>query len=385
MDKIYIKKIIQDILNREFSGSSIKTHINEYEDRINFCCPICRESSIHEYKKRANLYYNKLLYICFRCGEKMSFDKLCNIYNIRIDPDKKLEMIEHISSNISYSDYEDDMLDNGLTGLLKLDDLSNYLNSNKSNITDFKPIEKNSIVYNYLIQRGIYEEHHTNIYQAKNWSNSERYENIICLLNRRGNSLLSMQIRNLKDGRNRSFKIFNYETIYKWINNVDEINDMELSKVTLYNKIGTFFNILNVDFYKKVTIFEGYLDSLFYSNSIGVVGVNSDMRFIESNNLDIQYMYDNDDAGFKKSDEKIKMGYPVFLWNKLFESIVENKRYTDPYKLMNRIKLVKDLNKLSTLSKDPENTLELNKYFSNDIYDIRYINKVTKRRYIKRC
>ena len=53
-------------------------------------------------------------------------------------------------------------------------------------------------------------------------------------------------------------------------------------------------NILNVDFSEKITVFEGYLDSLFFPNSLGVVGVNTDMRFLENNDLDLQYFYDND-------------------------------------------------------------------------------------------
>ena len=67
-------------------------------------------------------------------------------------------------------------------------------------------------------------------------------------------------------------------------------------------------NILNVDFGSKVTVFEGYLDSLFYPNSVGVVGVNTDLIFLENNNLDLQYFFDNDKAGFDKSEEKIKEG-----------------------------------------------------------------------------
>ena len=53
----------------------------------------------------------------------------------------------------------------------------------------------------------------------------------------------------------------------------------------------------------KITVFEGYIDSLFFPNSIGLVGVNTDYRFLESNNLDLQYFFDNDEAGYKKSEE----------------------------------------------------------------------------------
>jgi len=93
----------------------------------------------------------------------------------------------------------------------------------------------------------------------------------------------------------------------------------------------------------------------------------------ESNNIDIQYFFDNDDAGYDKSIEKINIGFRVFLWKKLFDDIVKKKRSKDPYDLLRRISTVKDLNKLSTMVDKPYSTLELYNYFSIDIYDKIYI------------
>jgi hypothetical protein len=120
--------------------------------------------------------------------------------------------------------------------------------------------------------------------------NSDRYDPVMCLLNRRGGKVLTVQVRNLKEGKRRVFKIYNFESLYKWINNIEgDIEDMDVNEIVAYNKIGAYFNILNVNFDQKVTVFEGYLDSLFYPNSIGVVGVNTDFDFLESNNLELQY------------------------------------------------------------------------------------------------
>ena len=92
--------------------------------------------------------------------------------------------------------------------------------------------------------------------------------------------------------------------------------------------------------------------------------------------MDIQYFYDNDDAGWKKASQKIRSGYNVFLWNKMFEEIVEKKKTTDPYYLLNKIKKVKDLNKLACMIKNPYKELDLRSYFSKDSYDNRYIPHV---------
>ena len=101
------------------------------------------------------------------------------------------------------------------------------------------------------------------------------------MLNRRDNKVLGIQIRNLKEGKKRMFKIYNYENLFEWINlGKDEPIEMSINQLVIYNKLSYYFNILNVDFMEKITVFEGYLDSLFFPNSIGLVGVNTDYRFL---------------------------------------------------------------------------------------------------------
>ena len=379
MDKNYIRNCVQDILNKEFK-SIHRRKINDFSDRINVCCPYCQDGK-SEYKKRGNLYFNKLLYICFNCGKKTNFDKFTKDFGLRLDPSKKLEIIEHLNSQISFQDAEEDLMETELNKLLDFTDLERIFNNGENIITDFESIKPKTGLYDYLINRGIPSQFHQNIWGAKYWINDEKWEPILVLLNRKGNKILGCQIRNLKDGKRRLFKIYNYETLYKWIYNVEEITDIDATQLVIYNKLSLYFNILNVDFSQTITVFEGYLDSLFYPNSIGVVGVNTDMKFLENNDLELQYFYDNDSAGFQKSEEKIKSGYSVFLWKKLFESIVEKKNSQDPYGLMYRISKVKDLNKLAELSSEPYKKFNLKQFFSNDLLDLRWIPKKEKRKF----
>jgi hypothetical protein len=169
---------------------------------------------------------------------------------------------------------------------------------------------------------------------------------------------------------------YNWEHLYKWINGED--CDIDISKSVVYNKLSYFFNILNVDFDKTITVFEGYLDSLFYPNSIGVVGVNTDFKLLENNNLDLQYFFDNDKAGFDKSEEILRGGGKVFLWKMLFNHIVSNKKGKDPHQLLNRISKVKDLNKLAEVTPNPYYRLKLYEFFSSDIYDLKYLPKIKR-------
>ena len=379
--KNYIIERCQSIVNKEFS-SNIERRLIIHEDRINFRCPYCREGSVKS-KKRANIYLNKFFFICFRCGHKTNFDKLCKDFNEQLDPDKKLEMIEHLNSVMTYSDYETNMSDAKFENLIELSELERVFSSNLTQITDFRPIVATGGIYKYLIGRGIPEEYHKNIYQAKFWKNEDESEWIIVMLNRRDTKVLGMQVRNLKEGKKRMFKIYNYENLLEWINiGKEEPIEIDMNEMVIYNKLSYYFNILNVDLGKTITVFEGYLDSLFYPNSIGLVGVNTDYKLIENNGLDIQYFFDNDDAGFSKSEEKIKIEYPVFLWRKLFEDIVEKKKVADPAALLHRISKVKDINKLATLVQNPYKSLKLEDFFSKDVLDLKWIPK--KKKYSKK-
>lgn len=381
MDNNYIKAITQKILDKEFSNSQ-KRKIMDYTDRLNIACPYCGDSHRSNHAKRGNIYFNRLFYVCFNCDKKTTFDKFCKDFNEQIDPEKKLEMIQHLDSVMTYSDYESDFVDTKLEELINISELERVFSSDLTPISDFEPIKVNGGIYKYLIGRGIPPEYHKNIFQAKYWKNEDESEWIIVMLNRRGDYVLGMQIRNLKSGRRRMFKIYNYENLLEWVNIGKDIEvDDDMNKMVVYNKLSYYFNILNVDFSRTITVFEGYIDSLFFPNSIGLVGVNTDYRFLENNNLDIQYFFDNDDAGYKKSEEKIKDGYPVFLWKKLFEDIVSKKNSPDPYKLLHRISKVKDINKLCEVVPDAYKKLNLQGFFSKDDLDIKWIPKTVKKKY----
>lgn len=379
MDKIYIKSLLQKIIDKEFSNST-KRRINDYSDRLNCACPFCGDSNRNNHAKRGNLYFNRLVFICFNCDKKTTFDRMCKEFNEQIDPDKKLEMIEHLDSIVTYTDYQNEFIDARFENLIDLTDLEDSINKNLTPFSDFKPIQVNGGIYKYLIGRGIGPELHKNIYQAKYWKNEDESEWVIVMLNRKDNKILGMQIRNLKEGKRRTFKIYNYENILDWVNMAkEEPKVIDINELVVYNKLSYYFNILNVNFDYMITVFEGYLDSLFYPNSIGLVGVNTDFRFLENGGFDLQYFFDNDEAGFKKSEEKLKEGYPVFLWRKLFDDIVERKRVEDPYTLLHRISKVKDINKLCQLTPGAYKKLNLPNFFSEDVMDIKWIPKFKRK------
>jgi hypothetical protein len=207
MDKAYIKSVTQNIINKEFSDPE-RRRIVEYNDRLNFCAPCCGDSHNDKRAKRGNVWFNRLFYVCFNCGKKTTFDRFCKDFNEQLDPDKKLEMIDHLNSVMNYSDYESEFLDAKFDDLIDIKDLEEVFNVRGiAPIFDFTPVKQNSGIYKYLIGRGISPELHKNIYSAKFAKGDDGYEHVICLLNKRGDKVLGLQVRNLKGGKRRFFVI----------------------------------------------------------------------------------------------------------------------------------------------------------------------------------
>jgi hypothetical protein len=392
LDMGVIHSTIQKLLCDTFPRVTQKQHINELDNSYQFACPYCKDSETRVNEKRGNLYFDTLKYVCFNCGLRCYFDEMLKLFDLKIDVKQKLKIHKYLSSNKKafrdlHSGKTDDFLRERFNELINLDDLIEKLNSdeNINPLHDLKPLQKNSRQYIYLWKRGFREKHLKNIYQASYWLNEEhtRFEPVIVFLNRKNdsNEIIGMQTRNLEVGYKRRFKIYKYESCYKLLHGMNVDNDEEIpehisvNKLVIYNKVSQIFNIFNISLYSVITAFEGYLDSLFFPNSIGCVGTETDLSFLEDNDMDLRYFYDNDDAGFRKAQEKIKR-FPVFLWKKLIDELVNSNANQNKSVLLNKSNsILKDLNKLAEAFPNPYKTLNLDKYFSRDKYDIKYIPK----------
>lgn len=380
INKDYIKSKIYEVLKIAHSDPR-KLKIIEHDDRLQYACPICGDTQ-HESKTgrpsgmRGSLYFRNLNHICFNeSGCSRSFLKLLKTFNVNIDLDKKVDIYNFIDNNISYRK-EDNYVIQKLDKLIDIDVLEKFLNENpNSQFRNFGKIKKNSRVYQHLkFERLI--SNFENLYEAEYKISKTWIEPVIVILNKSGNKVLGMQIRNLKkEKEKRLFKTFNFEKLYNMIHPDDPLDEIEAIS---YNKFSNFYNILNVDWDKPVTIFEGYLDSIFYPNSIGAIGINStqDMDFLLDNDedLQLQFFYDQDAIGVRKALQKLQEGYKVFMWQMLVKELIKNK--TDEHEARRLAYKIKDLNKLAQLMKneDPYNKLMLWKYFSNDEFDKIYLD-----------
>lgn len=384
IDKNYIKDKIQIILNKSHKENQ-KRIIKEYPERFNFACPHCGDSQKSDYKKRGNLYLDNLRFKCFNCGESMIFTKFCDTFDEPIDLDNRIKMYKYIDEHTTYKKTDEYILEE-LDKLIDVKEFMDYFNNRKNSwLYDIKPIQKNSHVYQYLKYERLIEDHsmiYQGIYRIVRDNKVVYFTPVMINMNMTlgdEKKLIGIQLRNLEKDRNKRFyKIVEFEELYNYIHPTEPLDEMEAIS---YNKLSHFYNILNIDFDKPITIFEGFLDSIFYPNSIGLVGAKNDqdvLRFLTESDADLKlnFFYDNDTTGISKATKMLKKGFPVFLWNKLFDKLISKEK--NKYDAKNKLKDIIDLNDLVKASRNSNvyETLKLEKFFSIDEFDLMHLDKI---------
>jgi len=366
LDRDYIQSLVQSLLDKNQTPN--KRKIRVYPDRLNFSCPICGDSDKIASKKRGNLYLKNMMYICFNeetCSR--SFTKLLDTFNIQMDIEKKIQMYQYIDSNVQFQS-TDQVTIKSLDKLFDINELCEFFKRDKTrNLTDLKPLEDKSPVSYYV--KNIRKIRFTrDIYQGVYHFNAKWSQPVMVFLNRMGDKVISLQIRNLLNGEKRYFKIMDFSYIYDMVHPDGDLDEQERIS---YNKLSHFFNIFNVDFTRDVNMFEGYIDSLSVPNSIGQIGINTDIGFLTNENgISLRFVYDNDKAGFNKSQKMLKSGYRVFLWNKFFIDLLKKHKGNKREMAKKLREEIKDFNLLSQKFKKPVyEVFNLDQYFSNDNLD----------------
>lgn len=126
---------------------------------------------------------------------------------------------------------------------------------------------------------------------------------------------------------------------------------------TDYPKHNGIYNIFGVDKKKDIVLCEGPIDSMFLPNAIAVTGASVPRELdLLLKDKKVLYLWDNDEAGWKKSKKCLQEGKNVFLW----------KKFLSDTKLNN----VKDVNDVClSMNVDKLEYNDLIPYFSNDLFN----------------
>lgn len=290
---------LQRILDRVFSDNPAKRKIRVYRDRISFAAPCCGDSAHDRYKKRGNIILEgrfRNLYKCFNCGTCMSLNNFFKQYGESLS----FGEVNYIASNkVDISTFRTMTGMDSVNYLYDIDNIEKYAVSRESfkQILGLSECSEYNHGNEYLTSRLQFDF-------AKFLYSQQADKLFILNLTPNGN-IIGMQVRRFsKNGP--KYKTYSLQKIH------DMIMRDGVSVPDDVNQLSMLFNILIVDCTRMVTVTEGPMDAFLLKNSIALCGAakNIDFPFMH------RYLFDSDKAGVQHAAEKLKEGYPVFMWDK---------------------------------------------------------------------
>ena len=367
-----IKDFIKEVLNSAFPNDKIKRQINEDGDKLNIACPYCGDSDKKKSKKRGNIYLSTNTFKCFNdgCMKYAPLTKFishyCQKFNLS-PPD------DFLNGKI-----KETIISNKKTSLLKFllnSELSEKLITldyfvNRFSLSKIENFNSTGKAVEYIKNKRFLENNPVLMECCYQDENKEK----IFIFNKDNvsNKILGFSVRQATDEYyGPKYRIYSYTEIIK-----EGLADCKFSldEIRQIDLLNNYFNILNLNHKKQITILEGQFDSMLIENSMASTGVGKlkDVLLMLSGAKDIKILLDNDKAGRKESLSLLQKGHHVFMWSNVISDL--RKKYKDKNKEIKKINDVNDLYKFIKSCSSDLTLLEfnnyINKYFSNSIFDV---------------
>lgn len=342
-----IKSTLKEIAVQEHSAPN-KQMLKDMPGRIVLACPYCGDSHADDTKKRGNLYWDTLQYHCYNCGHHTNIHTMAKDFQVRIGQSQDLfDVIDYIQSN-KMKVKQSDALQHNI--LKKLNDIAITVDEFKK-FAHAEEIQPGDWIWFKLKERLLHNRADEFLYSPKTFK--------LWILNFGANgNITGVQSRRMK-GYGQRYLTYDIGKLYEEMKKEHSLTEDELARV---NKASTLFGIMQLNFQRDVTIFEGPLDAKFMHNSLALATAGrSTEEFDEI--ATVRYMFDNDKTGKKKMIEKLKKGRSVFMWQKFLQDFK-----LDKYD-------IKDLNDLMLKCYELKNNAHkrINDYFTSSQLDLWYI------------
>ena len=373
MKREEIVYFVSTLLRKRFHDTLEKQKIEEDNDRkLSFACPVCGDSEKKSSKKRGNLYLDTGAYKCFNDGcmaymtlgefvAKMSREHGIMLPSFVLETEFKAVKVKR----------DDNQLVRFLTSdtgdLVKITDVIN-----RFGLKRLDQIEGPSRALDYITGRDL------NL--VKDFGDclyADASDNKIFIFNfdRRSGRLLGFSMRSLNPNAERKYIIKTYTDLA----NIFLQKNLSKQLIEDANFLNNYFNVLNVDFSKPILLAEGQFDSLLLDNCIATSGV-SKAKSIMANlgaKSGVRIIFDRDKAGRTQMMQFIKMGYSVFMWNKIISDL---KPYCETQHEIIGLSKIKDINDLFSFVRSKRPTYSLREFnswigtnFSETVYDMIYL------------
>jgi hypothetical protein len=335
--------------------------------RLSLACPYCGDSTTDTHKKRGNIYWDSLQFHCFNCSAHGDVYSLLKDHHVGFkDREDSIAIIDFIQEHRIQANTVE-VLEHDI--FKKIYDLA-PTREELSKTFGYKEIEVGDPGYFYL--RGRMLSH-----KLENFMYSPKDKRMVVLNLGPNKKVIGFQTRALSKYRNARYLTYDIEKIYQEMNKDLEVSEAELISL---KKISTLFGILRVDLQRTVTMFEGPIDAMFMSNSIGLATAGRSTEEFDEIPT-IRYMFDNDKTGKEKMMQKLRRGKEIFMWGKFLNDTKLDLKYDkwlDGVNKENRDKYPKELGDLNDLVRvayylKDDCLKNLSEYFSNSKLDAFYL------------
>jgi len=272
--------------------------------RITCACPYCGDSHSDDTKKRGNIFWDTLQYHCYNCSYHTNLYSFLKDHEVKLaTSDDSFMVIDYIKQNKIQVNSESVLKHDALR---KVQELSIDIDTFKAKFKA-KVIEPGDWIWFQLKDRLLHNRVDDFLYSEK--------EHRLWILNfGADNKIIGAQTRRMK-GYGQRYLTYDLPKLYEEMGQPLELSNEELTSLT---KVSTLFGIMQLNFQRPITIFEGPLDAKFMANSLALATAGRSTDDFDEIPT-VRYMFDNDKTGKKKMAEKLKKGRPVFMWSKFLK------------------------------------------------------------------
>jgi hypothetical protein len=361
-----IRSLVKQVVVNEHTDPN-KRMLKEMPGRLSLACPYCGDSTTDTHKKRGNIYWDSLQFHCFNCSAHGDVYSLLKDHHVGFkDREDSIAIIDFIQEHRIQANTVE-VLEHDI--FKKIYDLA-PTREELSKTFGYKEIEVGDPGYFYL--RGRMLSH-----KLENFMYSPKDKRMVVLNLGPNKKVIGFQTRALSKYRNARYLTYDIEKIYQEMNKDLGVSETELISL---KKISTLFGILRVDLQRTVTMFEGPIDAMFMSNSIGLATAGRSTEEFDEIPT-IRYMFDNDKTGKEKMMQKLRRGKEIFMWGKFLNDTKLDLKYDkwlDGVNKENRDKYPKELGDLNDLVRvayylKDDCLKNLSEYFSNSKLDAFYL------------
>ena len=281
-----------------------KKLLKDMHGRITCACPYCGDSHSDDTKKRGNIFWDTLQYHCYNCSYHTNLYSFLKDHEVKLaTSDDSFMVIDYIKQNKIQVNSESVLKHDALR---KVQELSIDIDTFKAKFKA-KVIEPGDWIWFQLKDRLLHNRVDDFLYSEK--------EHRLWILNfGADNKIIGAQTRRMK-GYGQRYLTYDLPKLYEEMGQPLELSNEELTPLT---KVSTLFGIMQLNFQRPITIFEGPLDAKFMANSLALATAGRSTDDFDEIPT-VRYMFDNDTTGKKKMAEKLKKGRPVFMWSKFLK------------------------------------------------------------------